>query len=183
MSRGILTILTFTVLTALAGCAGSGQKAQLDPRVHLTVHFVDSGWDGQTVPAWGRCRDCGGEGLSPALRIGGLPPEATEVVVEFDDLSFLALSEDGGHGTLAIATGGLDEVVLPSVHEETMTLPQGVRCVRKHRCSPYGHEPGAFKAPCGCGNGNEYMATVMALRGRGDDEVLLAKTEIALGSF
>jgi len=175
----LLAILA--LLPLLTGCGEPDIK--LDTEIDLRVSFVDSSWDGVAVPYAGRCRDCGGAGMSPALRIAGLPPEAHEVVVEFNDLSFLALSEDGGHGTLAMATGGAAEIVLPSLREESMKLPQGVRSLRKHRCSPYGHEPGAYKAPCGCGQGNVYAATILVMGRAGEKTVKLARTEIALGAF
>jgi hypothetical protein len=183
MMRDIKLILSLIALIPLVGCASSGLQVQIDPQVHLTVQFCDAGWDGRAIPVAGRCQDCGGLGRSPALRIGGLPAEATEVIVEFDDLRILDLREDGGHGTIAIATGGKPEVVLPSVDEETMSLPPGVRCVRQHRCVIFGHDPGAFKAPCGCGQGNEYAATVMAVRQSGELGVVLARTVINLGAF
>jgi len=183
MVNSLYRALIMIALGSLMGCAGSKQELKIDPQVQLTVRFRDAGWDGLEIPVAGRCGDCGGGGRSPALRIGGLPVEANEVVVEFNDLRIPDLAENGGHGTLAVATGGKSEVVLPSVREETMSLPHGVRSVRKHRCVFWGHKGGAYKAPCGCGQGNEYVATVLAIRRNGDSSVVLAQTEIALGLF
>lgn len=156
---------------------------QIDPGIQLEVEFRDAGWNGQDIPVAGRCSDCGGGGRSPALRVRGLPAEASEIIVEFNDLRIPDLAKNGGHGVLAVATGGLGEVMLPSVREETMSLPRGVRSVRKHRCDRYGHKPGAYKAPCGCGYGNEYVATVKAVRHNGKQAVVVARTEIRLGFF
>ncbi len=183
MVRSLSRVLVLIAIGSFIGCAGSKQELKIDPRIQLTVRFVDAGWDGLEIPFVGRCGDCGGGGRSPALRISGLPAEANEVVVEFNDLRILDLAKNGGHGTLAVATGGKSEVILPSVREETMSLPRGVRSVRKHRCVFFGHKSGAFKAPCGCGQGNEYEATVLAIRRHGENSVVLARTKIALGVF
>jgi hypothetical protein len=149
----------------------------------LEVQFVDAGWDGLEVPFSGRCGDCGGGGRSPALHISGLPAEANEVIVEFNDLRIRELATNGGHGTLAMFTGGRPEITLPSVREETMKLPRGVRSAGKHRCVLFGHKDGAYKAPCGCGQGNEYVARVMAVHREGKDRQILAEKTIAMGLF
>ncbi|MEZ4386170.1 MAG: hypothetical protein R3D98_01065 [Candidatus Krumholzibacteriia bacterium] len=167
----------------LIGCGGPDQTIALDPSVQLRVRFGDPAWDGLEVPESGRCRDCGGQGRSPALWIDGVPAAAEEIVVEFNDLRIPDLARNGGHGTLAVATGGQDRVFLPSVREETMSLPRTVRCVRPHRCVFFGHSAGAYMAPCGCGHGNRYAATVMAVRHDGERTVVLARTEISLGVF
>jgi len=183
MTRSLKTIPMIIVLAILIGCAASGESVRIDPTVRLTVEFYDAHWNGLEIPVSGQCGDCGGMGNSPALRIRGLPAEANEVIVEFNDLRIPDLAEYGGHGSLAVATGGRDWVVLPSVREESMSLPVGVRCVHKHRCVVYGHRAGAYKAPCGCGQGNEYVAVIKAVRRSGEDTVVLAVTEFALGIF
>lgn len=183
MSKNLRLLLILGSLAFVAGCGGSQQEVRLDPKIQLKVEFLDAGWDGLEIPFQGRCGDCGGGGRSPTLRIGGLPAEANEVVVEFNDLRIKDLATNGGHGTLAVGTGGKDSVLLPSVREETMKLPQGVRCVRKHRCVFYGHKEGAFKAPCGCGQGNEYVAKVMAVHREGEKIKVLAQKEVPLGVF
>ena len=176
-----LLILCLAVL--LAGCAGSSGSSRRAAVPDLVVAFVDADWGGDEIPVSGRCRNCGGQGRSPALRITGVPAGADEVVVAFNDLRVPDLSENGGHGTLAVETDGASEVVLPSVYEETMSLPPGVRSVHKHRCVRYGHQKGAYKAPCGCGSGNVYAAEVRAVRRDGKDLVVLARGEILLGRF
>ena len=176
------TLFPFTI-AILAGCAGSQQDLQIDPTIQLTVEFLDGSWNGQEIPVAGRCVECGGSGRSPALRIGGLPTGANEVVVEFNDLRILELAENGGHGTLAVSTRGKDTVILPSVPEETMSIPRGVRSVRPHKCVLFGKRAGAYKAPCGCGQGNEYVAVVLAVKRNGNQSVILARKEIPLGFF
>lgn len=38
-------------------------------------------------------------------------------------------------------------------------------------------------APCGCGHGNRYAATVLAVRRQGKTIEVLAQTEVMLGVF
>jgi len=176
--------LALMILVAtLAGCGGSRPAATTDPAARIVVSFRDAAWDGREVPVIGRCRTCGGDGRSPALRVSGLPAGVDEVIVEFNDLRITDLARNGGHGAIAVATGGKAEVVVPSIREESMTLPPGVRCVSKHRCVFYGHKPGAYKAPCGCGHGNVYQATVKAVRSEGGRTTVLATTKVSLGVF
>jgi hypothetical protein len=181
--RIMIACLLLIAAVGLVGCAGSGPVTQIDPTVQLTVSFHDPHWNGIEVPVSGRCGDCGGRGMSPALHIGGLPAQATEVTVAFNDLRIIPLSTNGGHGTLGVSTGGKSEVFLPSVPEESMSLPRGVRCVRKHQCAYYGHKAGAYKAPCGCGQGNEYEAVIRAVRRVDGKTTILAETKLALGVF
>ena len=179
----ITLLVTVLAPVILAGCSGSSPSVRLDPRIRLSVAFVDSRWNGEEIPVVGRCGDCGGEGRSPELRIGGLTADVDEVIVEFNDLRIRDLATGGGHGVLGVATGGRPDVVLPSVREETMVLPGGVRSVSKHRCGFYGHKAGAYKAPCGCGHGNTYVAVVKALRHEGDSTVVVAQQTFPLGVF
>lgn len=176
-------VLVFVSVSVLVGCGGTTREAAIAPDVKLTVRFRDAQWDGREVPVDGRCRQCGGRGRSPALLIGGLPPTAEDVIVEFNDLRLPDLARHGGHGALAVATDGQAEILLPSVNEETMSLPAGVRCERPHRCNMYGHKAGAYKAPCSCGQGNRYAATVLAVRREGGKTVVLARADVSLGVF
>lgn len=181
--RFVLMLLVCLSPWILAGCSGSGPAVRIDPDMELTVEFCDPSWNGDGIPTRGRCSDCGGEGPSPALRIGGLTDRVDAVVVEFNDLRILELRENGGHGAIGMDTDGQEEIILPSVREETMKLPRGVRCVHPHRCVQFGHKGGAYKAPCGCGYGNPYAATVLAIDREGDREFVVARTVIRLGSF
>jgi hypothetical protein len=176
-------IPAIALIMVLAGCASSSPRSAPAPRGLLSVAFVDAAWDGREIPVDGRCRECGGRGRSPALVVEGVPADAEDLIVEFNDLRIRDLARNGGHGTLAVATGGATRVTVPSVAEETMRLPAGVRSVRPHRCVFYGHKAGAFKAPCGCGQGNRYAATVKAVRRQGDREVVLASADVLLGVF
>lgn len=118
MFRRLAFALALLSLGVGTGCDGSSYRMNLEPGVQLTVQFADAAWDGREIPVDGRCRQCGGRGRSPALRIGGLPAAANDVIVEFNDLRIPDLARNGGHGTLAVATGGQPTVVLPSVNEE-----------------------------------------------------------------
>jgi phosphatidylethanolamine-binding protein (PEBP) family uncharacterized protein len=172
----ILMAVAFVLACSEGQYDSAGNVARLD------VSFADSAWDGKTVPKSGQCENCGGGGLSPALRVRNIPAEADALVAEFNDKSMPALSKDGGHGAIRIRISNTAEFVIPSVHEQTFDLPQGVVMESQHR-APLGN-PGAFMAPCGCGNGNSYEAKVMALRTEANGRRLLAGTgKIDLGKF
>lgn len=185
MKHIVVLLIASALAVALVGCssAPSTEAIRLDAPIDMTIEFVDPGWDGETIPVSGRCVSCGGHGRSPAMRVGGLPPEVNEIIVEFNDLRIKDLAKNGGHGTLGYATGGREEAYLPSVREETMSLPKGVRSVRKHQCVFYGHKSGAYKAPCGCGQGNDYVAVVKAVHREGDDIQVLARKTVPMGLF
>ncbi len=183
MPRSIRVFLWLVLPALLCSCGGPRVPRPVPVVGTLDVQFVDSGWDGLEVPFSGRCGDCGGGGRSPALRISGLPAAANEVIVEFNDLRIRELATNGGHGTLAMFTGGRPEITLPSVREETMKLPRGVRSAGKHRCVLFGHKDGAYKAPCGCGQGNEYVVRVMAVHREGKARQILAEKTMAMGIF
>jgi len=155
MVRRVVLVLTLAVLEGCGGTPGSGGPA-------LTVRFADATWDGATIPRVGMCRRCGGEGMSPALLVAGVPTGAEALIVEFDDLSFEPLARFGGHGTLRVDCRGATEVRVPSVVEGTMSMPDGVRIERPHR-APVA-TPDGYLGPCACdGSRNLYQATVKAV--------------------
>ena len=150
--RFVLMLLVCLSPWILAGCSGSGPAVRIDPDMELTVEFCDPSWNGDGIPTRGRCSDCGGEGLSPALRIGGLTDRVDAVVVEFNDLRILELRENGGHGAIGMDTDGQEEII-PAVgargnHEAA--AGECAACIRTDASSS-GHKGGAYKAPCGCG--------------------------------
>ncbi|MFO7666192.1 MAG: hypothetical protein R6V76_06205 [Desulfobacterales bacterium] len=134
------------------------------------------------MPKVGQCKNCGGEGLSPALRIKNIPPEADLIIVEFNDKSMPALSKGGGHGAIRLKIENKTELVVPSIAEQTFNLPVGVEMESQHR-APLG-KPGAYMAPCGCGNENKYEATIFALKNAElEKRMTMSKGKIFLGKF
>lgn len=148
----------------------------------LNISFDDPNWDGEKVPKVGQCRNCGGEGLSPALHIENIPLGADIIMVEFNDKSMPGLSKGGGHGAIRFKIKNKTEVVVPSIAEQTFDLPEGIEMESQHR-APIG-KPGAFMAPCGCGNENKYEATIFALKStQSGQRLTMAKGKIFLGKF
>ncbi len=175
MKKGIIILMAVACFLA---CSDSKYKPAENVS-ELTISFVDQEWDHKKVPKSGQCRNCGGEGLSPALLVKNIPKHADVLVVEFNDKSMPALSKNGGHGAIRVQIHEKAEFVIPSVQEQTFDLPQGVEIESQHR-APVG-KPGAYMAPCGCGNENKYEAIVMAIKN--EQSVLLGKGKINLGRF
>lgn len=134
------------------------------------------------MPKVGQCQNCGGEGLSPAMRIKNIPPEADLIIVEFNDKSMPGLSKDGGHGAIRFKIENATEFVVPSVPEQTLELPKGIEMESKHR-APLG-KPGAYMAPCGCGNENKYEANILAVKSiQSGKRLILGRGKVFLGKF
>jgi hypothetical protein len=134
------------------------------------------------VPKIGQCKNCGGEGFSPALRVKNIPLEADLVIVEFNDKSMPALSKDGGHGAIRFKIENKTESVVPSIAEQTFDLPEGIEMQSPHK-APLG-TPGAYMAPCGCGNENKYEATILAVKtAQSNKRMILGRGKIFLGKF
>jgi len=154
----------------------------VDQVSRLDVSFASGAWDGATIPTVGICSDGQGKGMSPALRVRGIPSGADAVVVEFNDTGCHDLMEYGGHGAIWVATNGASEVVVPSIPERTLDLPEGVFMEHGHRAEGFG--PGAYLAPCSLGFGHLYEARVMAvLRRSPDGPRLLAEAVLPLGLY
>jgi len=148
----------------------------------LNISFDDPKWDGEKVPKMGQCKNCGGDGLSPALRVKNIPLEADLIIIEFNDKSMPALSKGGGHGAIRLKIENKTEFVVPSIAEQTFDLPEGVEMESQHR-APLG-KPGAYMAPCGCGNENRYEATIFALKAAEPGKrMTMGKGKIFLGKF
>lgn len=168
----------------LSGCGGTSgmMYSPVDDVGYLDVSFAAGPWDGATVPTVGICSEGQGKGMSPSLRVQGIPAEADAVVVEFNDTGCHDLMEYGGHGAIWVATEGRTEVVVPSIRERTLELPDGVHMEHAHRAQ--GFAPGAYLAPCSLGVGHLYEARVMAVRRRAPDgPQLLAEATVSLGVY
>ena len=170
-----LRIILFVFITFLLACS---DKNIAD----INISFNDLKWDGEKVPKVGQCRNCGGEGFSPALRVKNIPPDTDLIVVEFNDKSMPGLSKDGGHGAIRFKIKNKTEFVIPSIAEQTLDLPEGIELESQHR-APLG-KPGAYMAPCGCGNENKYEATIIAFKStQSGQRLTMGKGKIFLGKF
>ena len=169
------------VLACFCACSDS-RYPPAETVADLAVSFVDPKWDGKNVPQIGQCRNCGGGGWSPALRVKNITKEADVLIAEFNDKSIPGLSKDGGHGAIRVHISQTVEFVIPSVEEQTFDLPPGVEVESQHR-APMG-KLGVYMAPCGCGNENRYETRILAVENEPDGQKRLAgKGIIDLGKF
>jgi len=173
MKKGTLVFIAFFCFLACSrgGCEQAGRAAE------LSVSFADAKWDGLTIPEIGRCRDCGGEGFSPALLVREIPPGADSIIIEFHDRTLGIF-----HGAVRFAISRGPEFVVPSFREQTFDLPRGAEMESAHR-APLGRR-GAYMAPCGCGDGNLYEAVLLAVgTAESGKKLILGKGKIILGKF
>ena len=177
-------------LIATAGCASSdgGERSgerSVSPRGngHLIVRFTDERWTHGSVPDVGRCRECGGQGFSPPLRVSNVPAGANRLVIAFRDITAHELGGISNHGALSMETNGADEISVPSVDERTATLPASVAIAQNHGTR---HRPAiGYLAPCACEGDHRYEVQVRAVsQGSepGSDEQVLARGRLVLGT-
>jgi hypothetical protein len=160
----------------------------------LWASFGDRAWNGRVIPPGQQCIKFGGQGASPALRIGNIPAGANAVLVEFSDRTWWPM-DHGGHGTIGLWLGGLwldglwldskiASVTMPSV-PGSMVLPDKRLFIQAPHRGGRG-KPGAYLPPCSGGHGNRYMARVMAVFQDSQSSVLplvLAEAVIFLGRY
>ena len=153
----ILSVLSTTCLTeAFAG--------------DMNVQFNGKGWDGVKVPPGEICRQYGGAGSTPPLKITNIPKGTDKIRTEFNAEDFAQLA-NGGHAILLFDHNGSQQAVLKSVAGETNEMPKGTTLVSANRGSGgYGYLP-----PCSGGKGSRYSVTVKAMKG---NEVLDQSTVI-----
>ena len=169
-------------LVALIGSCATGRYVSVDNAAKLDVAFTDASWTGKGVPTKGVCKQDGGESLSPPLMVRNIPSGATDIIIEFNDLSYPPLSSGGGHGSIRVPTAGKAEVMIPPVPGETFKLPDGVFMESAHNGIG---GAGAYFGPCSGGRGNVYQADVLAVSksaAPSQPPRLLGKGSIMLGT-
>ncbi len=170
-------------LIVLVGSCATARYAPVEHVAKLNVAFTDARWTGDAVPAIGTCKRDGGESLSPSLVVRNIPSGATDIIIEFNDLSYPPLSSGGGHGSIRVPVAGQTEVVIPSVPGETFKLPESVFMESAHS-GTIGNS-GAYLGPCSGGRGNVYQADVLAVSkstGPSQPSRLFGKGSITLGT-
>jgi hypothetical protein len=170
------SVIIYLCVACIFACSDSRFESA-DVVADLSVSFADARWDGKKVPKCGQCTLCDGEGLSPTLIISNIPEGTDFLVVEYRDKTMGVY-----HGAVKIPIAFDNEYTIPSFHEQTYELPQGIEIESNH-LAPIGN-PGAYMAPCGCGYNNKYMAYVFAIKRENPGEkLLLGKGKIKLGRF
>jgi hypothetical protein len=182
MKKHLFIALLLTLLLSLPAFSADYKPAEM--MTQLQVSFVDSAWDGVTVPQGQECSWAGGEGSSPALHVNNIPAGANAIIVEFSDRTFKA-NDLGGHGKIGIwISQQQSSVIIPSVPAESHEVPQGMFIEEDHRSTR--GQPGAYLPPCSGGQGNEYYATIKAVyKAESDMETsrLLGQAVIEMGKY
>ena len=160
----------------LASAAAPAAAADLDLR------FLDEAWNGETVPEGQQCQKFGGEAVSPALHVGGIPEQANALIVEFSDRDFPPM-DNGGHGKFGLEIEpGAGSVEVGSVPGHTSDLPDGFFVVEEHK-APTWDKAGAYLPPCSGGRGNSYYLTVRAVHREGSETHELASGTLEMGKY
>ncbi|ETW96933.1 MAG: hypothetical protein ETSY2_45510 [Candidatus Entotheonella gemina] len=183
MHPGFKPSLIILLVVFMGSCA-TGRYVPVDNVAKLDVAFTDAGWTGGAVPNAGVCARYGGESMSPPLAVRNIPSGTTDIIIEFNDLSYPPLSSGGGHGAIRVPAAGKTEVMIPAVPGETFDLPQGVFMEAAHRGTVGG--AGAYLGPCSGGRGNIYEADVKAVSKSttsSQPSRLLGKGSITLGRY
>jgi hypothetical protein len=148
----------------------------------MSVSFADKTWDGKTISKAQRCQRYGGTGKTPRLRISNLPKDTNALLVSYSDRTYKQM-DSGGHGKLGFVIADTrGEAVLPEVQGNQFQLPDGVFMIAPHR-APEWDTAGAYLPPCSGGSGNEYYATVEAVRLNESSLQILESTTIELGTY
>lgn len=145
----------------------------------LDVNFVDSKWDGVTVPEGQQCQKFDGVNPgTPKLKVSGIPKGSDSVVLVYSDRDSKKMN-NGGHGIMSYTLAeGATTVQLPIVAGHTYELPKGFEMIAEHRGAGWDKE-GAYMPPCSGGSGHEYYVTVQTYKGN----TVTAETVLELGKF
>ncbi len=163
----------FAVLTVLAIVTVPGHNAGA---ADLDLSFVDPVWSGGSVPQVGLCTMHGGKGMSPAIKVAGLPGGTERLVVRFSDRDW---GDEGAHGVVGVAvTTGASSTLVPSFKGETDSLPAGVDKISQHGCRACAG--GVYLGPCSGGARHHYFVTIEAQSSEGKT---LASGKLTLGDF
>lgn len=164
MRNKTLHIVSFLIAFALfiAGSITANKAVADSDAAKLEVSFLDSLWDGKTIPDGQQCERFDGDNPStPRLLVKGIPAGANVIIMEFSDRSYPPM-DDGGHGKIGYRIAeGTTEVSLPSVPGHTFNLPENFFTVSDHQAPDYDTE-GAYLPPCSGGRGNSYYVTIKA---------------------
>ena len=145
----------------------------------LDVDFVDSKWDGKTIPEGQQCQKFDGvKPGTPKLSVSGIPAGSDSVVLVYSDRDSKKMN-NGGHGIMSYTLAkGANKVQLPIVAGHTYEMPKGFEMIAEHRGAGWDKE-GAYMPPCSGGSGHEYYVTVQTYKGN----TVNAEIVLELGKF
>ncbi len=130
--------------------------------VALNLSFVDAEWDGKIIPKGQNCKEYGGNGASPRIKVNNIPSGANKLILEFSDATY-SPCDNGGHGIISYQIPkGTAETIIPSIPGQTFNLPDGFTLIKEHCGADLGMQAGAYIGPCP-GWGNLYYVIVKAV--------------------
>jgi hypothetical protein len=188
MRNGALLKMFFFIVFVLFFTEGvaSDTSNEVSKSAKLQVSFVDSMWDGKTVPKGLQCQRFGGSNPStPRLMIKDIPPGTNAIIMEYSDRSYPPM-DAGGHGKIGYRIPeNTKEIIIPSVPGHSFNLPEGFFIVSAHQ-APGWDKAGAYMPPCSGGRGNSYYVTVKAVYQSSSENKefkLLGQAVLELGTY
>jgi hypothetical protein len=156
------------------------------PILALELSFVDSDWDGKTIPNGQQCQRQGGENPStPRILVSNIPEGSDAIILEFSDKDYRPM-DDGGHGKIGfMISKGTREAVIPSIQGHSFNLPNDFFIIQEHQASSF-DTAGAYMPPCSGGIGNSYYVTVKAVELLSKEDktfILLGQGILELGRY
>ncbi len=177
----VLLIILFLILTS---SVNAEQVISASDVIEMHLSFADANWDGKVIPEGQQCREFGGNGASPRIKIKGIPPQANNLVLEFSDATYKPC-DNGGHGVINYQLSkGSKQIIVPSIPGQTFNLPKGFSLIKEHCGANLMMERGAYIGPCP-GIGNLYYVTVKALYRKDEysDSKLLGVGRLNIGTY
>ena len=146
----------------------------------LTLSHTDPAWkDGKgDVPQIGICRarGDGGKGMSPSIKVTGIPTGTVKLELHFTDEDW---SGEGAHGVVGFKVPtGSNSVIVPSFKGETDKLPANIEALSSHEGTMLAG--GVYLGPCSGGQYHDYTVYVYA---KNADGKKLAKGKLPLGEY
>ena len=144
----------------------------------LKVELMEP-WNGRRIPEGQQCRLFGGDGWTPPMQVGNIPPGTVWIVAHFNNKSYKPLSREGGLGQIAWPAKWPVTYLYPI--PGMAGLPKwGAFVVRPARTLE-GHASPGYLPPCSGGQRHKYSVDIMAVDENG--EVLARRRNVKLGKY
>ena len=131
------------------------------------IEFVDSMWDGKTIPDEQQCPSKG-DGVNPhtpKLKITNLPKGTNYLLMVITDEDY---GQSGDHGIFRLKIpSGATEIIFPRIYQLKEEMPPGVTIEKGNRwVMGVGH----YLSPCSGGRNHNYYSDIVAY-GEGDKKL------------
>ena len=102
MSKGYLNLILclLSLLFIPIPFVNAEQNQSNSKVVALNLSFADAEWDGKIIPKGQQCKEVGGNGASPRIRVNNIPSGANKLILEFSDANYYPC-DNGGHGIIS----------------------------------------------------------------------------------